>query len=492
MPARAGAGRTPHLGTIEDLPAVAARFRPRLALVSFPSTMRAASVRASELLRLAGITERAVTPIGDLLAPTGINSILAARVEEPAARRSPAAVLAAPPAIDLARLIGREPYSIDREAVGAVLSGKRILITGAGGSIGSELARLCAGGAGFAPAQIILMERGENALFEIDRQIARRFPAVPRRAVLHDVADAAGTRRLIGELRPHAIFHAAAHKHVPLMEDHPAHALTNNLFGTKAIADAAAEFEAERFAMISTDKAVNPTSVMGATKRLAEMYVSWLAARPNSRTQMSMVRFGNVLGSACSVLTIWSSQLAEGGPLTVTDPRMTRYFMTIHARRRCSRPRPRRAAPAPAACGMCADMGEPVLILDLRGSSRRAGLSGRGSGRRSRRRSRRSTSPSAGGRGRSTKNWPADELLRPRAPVCVPGGAGVDPLSDDRAAAMIKNSMPATASTPRRWSARSAGMCRRCGRHPLLKPAVGGGALCGRRSVPAARRSGRT
>lgn len=446
-PARTGSPRSPYLGTIDDLPAVAARFRPRLALVSFPSTMRAASVRATELLRLAGITERAVTPIGDLLAPTGINSILAARVEEPAARGSPAAVLAAPPAIDLARLIGREPYSIDREAVGAVLSGKRILITGAGGSIGSELARLCAGGAGFAPAQIILMERGENALFEIDRQIARRFPAVPRRAVLHDVADAAGTRRIVGELRPHAIFHAAAHKHVPLMEDHPAHALTNNLFGTKAVADAAAEFEAERFVLISTDKAVNPTSVMGATKRLAEMYISWLAARPDSRTQMSMVRFGNVLGSACSVLTIWSSQLAEGGPLTVTDPRMTRYFMTIHEAATLvlqSAALPGEAAPGARRAGVYVlDMGEPVLILDLaRRFAAAHGLVARVP----------SDSPTSGGAAIDIafsgarpgekiheELAYADELLRPTAHPGVRAwaGMGVEPLGDDRAAAMI-------------------------------------------------------
>ncbi|MBX3403870.1 MAG: polysaccharide biosynthesis protein [Phycisphaeraceae bacterium] len=451
LPARAGALRSPRLGTIDDLPAIASRFRPRLALVSFPTTMRAATVRTTELLRLAGITERAVTPIGDLLAPTGINSILAARVDEPAPRAGGSAMLATPPAIDLAKLIGREPYSIDRDAVGGVLAGKRILITGAGGSIGSELARLCAGGAGFAPAQIILMERGENALFEIDRQIARRFPSVPRRAVLHDVADAAGTRRIVGELRPHAIFHAAAHKHVPLMEDHPAHALTNNLFGTKAIADAAAEFEAERFVLISTDKAVNPTSVMGATKRLAEMYISWLAARPDSRTQMSMVRFGNVLGSACSVLTIWSSQLAEGGPLTVTDPRMTRYFMTIHEAAMLvlqSAALPGEAAPGARRAGVYVlDMGDPVLILDLaRRFAAAHGLVARAPG----------DAPAGvvGGGGAAIEiafsgARPgekiheelayAEELLRPTSHPGVRAwtGLGVDPLSDDRAAAMI-------------------------------------------------------
>ncbi len=163
---------------------------------------------------------------------------------------------------------------------------------------------------------------------KIDRMMARRFPEVPRKALMHDVVDAEQTLRHMVALKPHAIFHAAAHKHVPLMEDHPSHAVTNNLFGTKSIADAAQAVGAERFVMISSDKAVNPTSVMGATKRLAEMYTQALACT-SRRTSFSMVRFGNVLGSACSVLPIWGSQLAEGGPITVTDPRMTRYFMTI-------------------------------------------------------------------------------------------------------------------------------------------------------------------
>jgi FlaA1/EpsC-like NDP-sugar epimerase len=215
-----------------------------------------------------------------------------------------------------------------------ILARKRVLITGAGGSIGSELCRIAAT---FRPELLILMERSENALFEIDRQLARRFPEVPRKALLHDVVDAEQTLRHLVALKPHAIFHAAAHKHVPLMEDHPSHAVTNNLFGTKSIADAAWAVGAERFVMISSDKAVNPTSVMGATKRLAEMYVQALGegARHHPKTgggttSFSMVRFGNVIGSACSVLPIWGSQLAEGGPITVTDARMTRYFMTIN------------------------------------------------------------------------------------------------------------------------------------------------------------------
>jgi FlaA1/EpsC-like NDP-sugar epimerase len=213
------------------------------------------------------------------------------------------------------------------------------------------------------------MERAENALFTIDSEMKRRFPGVARRAVLHDVVDAERTLRLLVECRPHVVFHAAAHKHVPLMEDHPSHAIDNNVFGTKAIADASVAVGAERFVMISSDKAVNPTSVMGATKRLAELYVGALArARGASglgATRLSMVRFGNVLGSACSVIPIWQQQLAEGGPLTVTDPRMTRYFMTIPEAATLVVQAAALASDAGSAPVYVLDMGEPVRIVDL-------------------------------------------------------------------------------------------------------------------------------
>jgi FlaA1/EpsC-like NDP-sugar epimerase len=171
------------------------------------------------------------------------------------------------------------------------------------------------------------MDRAENSLFEIDRHLAAAHPHLPRRPMLHDVVNAESTRRRVVELRPHAVFHAAAHKHVPLMQDHPAEALTNNLFGTRSVADAALAAGAERFVFVSTDKAVRPTSVMGATKQLAERYIR--AQNQHQRTRFALVRFGNVLGSAASVLPIWASQIAEGGPITITDPEMTRYFMTI-------------------------------------------------------------------------------------------------------------------------------------------------------------------
>ncbi len=295
------------------------------------------------------------------------------RCSPPALEPAHGATWTAPPRpIDLGELIGRTPRPLDRVRVAEVLKDKRILITGAGGSIGSHLAHVAAE---FEPRQIVLMERAENSLFEIDRQLSRRFPGVERRAILHDVVEQDETRRLLLQTQPHVVFHAAAHKHVPLMEDHPSHAVTNNLFGTAAIADASQAAGVERFVMISSDKAVNPSSVMGATKRLAEMYIAYLSRGGNHesedactssqpRTRFSMVRFGNVLGSVGSVLTIWSSQIGDGGPVTITDPRMTRYFMTI----------PEAAGlviasstldEQPSGAVYVLDMGAPIRIVDL-------------------------------------------------------------------------------------------------------------------------------
>ena len=267
-----------------------------------------------------------------------------------------------PTAEDLAFLVGRAPRPIDRSLVEKVITAKRVLITGAGGSIGTELVRLAAS---FDPAELVLMDRSDNALFEIDRQITAQFPHIRRRVVLNDVADAEGTLRTLMRLRPQVVFHAAAHKHVPLMEDHPAAAVVNNFFGTRSVADAALAVEAERFVMISTDKAVNPTSVMGATKRLAEIYIRSL--NHHRSTRFSLVRFGNVLGSACSVLPIWSKQVAEGGPITITHRDMTRFFMTI--------PEAAALVVQSAAVGdahsrrdpdvFVLDMGDPVRIVDL-------------------------------------------------------------------------------------------------------------------------------
>ncbi len=268
------------------------------------------------------------------------------------------------PALDAQGLIGRAPRALDSSArtrAQRALKGKRVLITGAGGSIGSELAKAVAS---YAPSELLLMERAENALFDIDRQLSERYPGVPRRAMLHDVVEEERTRGWLDRLRPHVVFHAAAHKHVTVMEDHPSHAVNNNVFGTKSIADAALACGAERFVMISTDKAVNPRNVMGATKRFAEQYVA--ARNGAGSTRFSIVRFGNVLGSACSVIPIWSAQAQEGGPITVTHPEMTRYFMTIpEAAALVIQAGSLTEAEAGGADVFVLDMGEPVRIIEM-------------------------------------------------------------------------------------------------------------------------------
>ena len=330
----------PIAGHVDQLEAIAARRPPAIALVTIPAVMKDQISAIRTRLRRLGVPDRFMPTLEDQLAGIGPRSYLD---------------------IESSALLDRAPRTIDAVAVRNVITARRVLITGAGGSIGSELARIVAR---FRPERLVLMDRSENALFEIDRQIARTNADLPRLAVLHDVVDTEGTLTVCRRQRPHVIFHAAAHKHVPMMEDHPLAAVDNNLFGTKSVADAADRAGTERFVMISTDKAVNPTSIMGATKRLAELYVQDLNQR--SQTAYSMVRFGNVLGSSGSVLETWSKQIADGGPLTVTDPGMTRYFMTI----------PEAAAlvieaaslvdlTAPGGEVFVLDMGDPVRILDM-------------------------------------------------------------------------------------------------------------------------------
>lgn len=342
--ARAESFDAPILGEVGDLPDVCAQLGVRTVLVSLPAALSAVIERVRATLRSAGIRERFLPPITDLLADTALGT------------------RGGTPSLNLAALVGREPNTLDESRVRAVLGGKRVLITGAGGSIGSELARRCAG---MGVGELLLVERSENALFEIDRQIGAMFPGLGKRAILHDVVEADATLRRFVSLRPEVVFHAAAHKHVPMMEDHPAAAVNNNLFGTKSVADASLAVGVERFVMISTDKAVNPTSVMGATKRLAEIYVQSLndAARTRKNARFSLVRFGNVLGSACSVLPIWSAQIAEGGPVTVTHPEMTRFFMTIPEA--ASLVIQAATIDDPEADVLVLDMGQPVRILDL-------------------------------------------------------------------------------------------------------------------------------
>jgi len=254
-------------------------------------------------------------------------------------------------------LLGREPVKLDEAGLQAFLCGKRVLITGAGGSIGSEICRQVAG---FKPSQLILVEQAENNLFEIDREIGALAPDVPRLCRIADICDRARVDRVFREVKPEVVFHAAAHKHVPMMEWNVSEAVKNNIVGTRTVADASKRHGVGRFVMISTDKAVNPTSVMGCTKRVAEMYIQQL--RQGSSTHFMTVRFGNVLGSSGSVVPIFARQIAAGGPVTVTDPRMTRYFMTI--------PEATQLVLQAGVIGndgdiFVLDMGEPVKIVDL-------------------------------------------------------------------------------------------------------------------------------
>ncbi|MBV8094481.1 MAG: polysaccharide biosynthesis protein [Acetobacteraceae bacterium] len=226
-------------------------------------------------------------------------------------------------------LLNRPQVPLDREGMARLVQGQRVIVTGAGGTIGSELARQVAA---LGPEQLVLLDNGEYALWQIDLELGENHPQVPRQAVLADIRDRARTRAVFEQFRPGLVFHAAALKHVPMVEANPLEGLLTNAAGTRHVADAARAVGARAMVLISTDKAVNPTSLMGATKRLAEMYCQALdiAARHAGRGMRCItVRFGNVLGSTGSVVPLFHRQLARGGPLTVTHPDMQRYFMTV-------------------------------------------------------------------------------------------------------------------------------------------------------------------
>ncbi|MGB7157992.1 MAG: nucleoside-diphosphate sugar epimerase/dehydratase [Tepidisphaeraceae bacterium] len=288
-------------------------------------------------------------------------------------------------AVDVVDLLGRKPVNLDTPELQRFLADKVVLVTGAGGSIGSEI---CRQSMKFCPRRLVLVERAENGLFEIDRELRQQWLGADIRPCVADICDATRVREIFDAEKPDVVFHAAAHKHVPMMELNPGEAVKNNVFGTKTVADAAVAAGCDAFVMVSTDKAVNPTNVMGATKRCAELYVQSLnegqkaeGRRQNqtgaetsspilpsafcplpSRTRFVAVRFGNVLGSSGSVVPIFKQQIALGGPVTVTHPEMRRYFMTI--------PEASQLVMQAGAIGkggeiFVLDMGEPVRILDL-------------------------------------------------------------------------------------------------------------------------------
>lgn len=226
--------------------------------------------------------------------------------------------------ISLEDLLRREPIQLDIEKITEYITGKVVLITGAGGSIGSELCRQISK---VGAHTILLLGRGENSIYEIHRELIGKYPNQNYEALIANVTDVERMREIFQRYRPNVVFHAAAHKHVPLMEAQPDEAVRNNIFGTKNVAELADEFECDMFLLVSTDKAVNPTSVMGATKRVAELFLQDMQER--SKTRFVCTRFGNVLGSRGSVVPLFEKQIANGGPVTVTHPEMIRYFMTI-------------------------------------------------------------------------------------------------------------------------------------------------------------------
>ena len=255
-------------------------------------------------------------------------------------------------------LLGRDEVQLDLKAIADKLTGKTILVTGAGGSIGSEICRQVSE---FRPKRLILLGHGESSIYTIDmelrQKVSKETEIIP---IIADVKDRTRIFDIFSEYKPDVIYHAAAHKHVPLMEANPMEAVKNNIFGTKNVAEGADLFGVPYFVMISTDKAVNPPNVMGATKRFAEMIVQNLAKE--SKTKFAAVRFGNVLGSRGSVVPLFKQQIAKGGPVTVTDPEMTRYFMTIPEASRLVIQAGTLAAGGEV---FVLDMGEPVKIVDL-------------------------------------------------------------------------------------------------------------------------------
>jgi FlaA1/EpsC-like NDP-sugar epimerase len=276
--------------------------------------------------------------------------------------------------IKIEDLLGREPVDLNLEEISGYLEGRRVMVTGGGGSIGGELARQIYR---FGPRSLILLDHSENGLFHINLELERKWPRVEIELVVADIRDREKMDKIFKKYVPEVVFHAAAHKHVPMMEFHPDEAVMNNIIGTKNVAELAERYGAERVVMISTDKAINPTSVMGASKRVAEMLVKNLGSRKaekkgekigeregegRNKTKFVAVRFGNVLESNGSVIPMFKQQIAEGGPVTVTDREVKRYFMTL--------PEASQLVIQAGALGKCGevlvlDMGEPVRVLGM-------------------------------------------------------------------------------------------------------------------------------
>jgi FlaA1/EpsC-like NDP-sugar epimerase/lipopolysaccharide/colanic/teichoic acid biosynthesis glycosyltransferase len=325
------------MGTTQDLPRLVRKYNIDHIVISIAKATR------QDFRRILDVCEQ--IPVKVRVMP-GLYEILQGKVKVSRIRD-----------LQIEDLLGREPVHLDEDEIGGFLVDKTVMVTGAGGSIGSELCRQVAR---FQPAKLLLVERAEFALFDIDREIASAWPKLSKVPLVADVSDRARMRKIFSAYRPEVVLHAAAHKHVPMMENNCTEALKNNVFGTLFMGDLAGEFGAEMFVLISTDKAVRPSSVMGATKRVAELAVQDLDRK--YETRYVAVRFGNVIGSAGSVIPIFREQILKGGPVTVTHPDMARYFMTI--------PEAAQLVLQAGAMGdggeiFILDMGEPVRILDL-------------------------------------------------------------------------------------------------------------------------------
>ncbi len=327
----------PVVGTVDELLAIAPELAAELILIALPSATSAQMRRIVGVCESTGITFRMLPRIEDLVAgQVSVRDLREVKLDD---------------------LLGRDPVSLDWQAITRGTQGKVVLVSGGGGSIGSELCRQIAR---LQPARLVILEQGEFNLYAIELELRREFPGLPLEVVLGSVADPVVVEQALAHHRPHVIFHAAAYKHVPMLEGQVRAAVANNVLGTRCLASAADRHGCEAFVMISTDKAVNPSNVMGATKRVAEIYCQGLNARSNTR--FITVRFGNVLGSAGSVIPLFQKQIAAGGPVTVTDPRITRYFMTI--------PEAAQLILQASAMGrggeiFVLDMGEPVRIAYL-------------------------------------------------------------------------------------------------------------------------------
>ena len=292
------------LGGFDDIPQVTQEHDINLIVIAIPSL---SSVRMQQLVGVCertGVDFKTLPRLGDMISgQVTINAIQEVSIED---------------------LLGREKVELDSAMMQAGLSGKVIMVTGGGGSIGAEL---CAQVAGFAPAALIVCERSEFSLYRIQQQLEQRYPGLNLVPVLGDVCEQQMVETVLERYQPDMIFHAAAYKHVPLLQAHPLQAVKNNIIGTRIVAAAASQYGCDKFVFISTDKAVNPTSILGATKRAGEIYCEIM--NETSSTRFITVRFGNVLGSDGSVVPLFRDQIRVGGPLTLTHPEMTRYFMTI-------------------------------------------------------------------------------------------------------------------------------------------------------------------